>query len=354
MAEFLGNATSIQLLILMVIPLISVILLVGFIVFSFSRRRKKPKMKLGIQPKAPPVSEIPASASITAPTYGLDTEVLSAEQPASSDIPASSAEAGLNMDILSRSSTPENFTMDTPKQTNEEKIDLAARLGNQPVPAAPQPSEPVELLRLLRHPQSGQFIVEVAGRRYTKLADVADKKIGQYILKLVAHLLAFTNGMIATEAGVKSIYTPRVGETPQPLATPSETSAPVVSEPVKSEPSPVAPPSPEAEAAFLASLRAQSPPEPEPQQRRGIFGRSAPTAEPVLPGLNLADEINKIVQARLMASPLATTTQIEITTEPGGGIRINVNGTFYSSPDDVPDPEVKELIKASIKQWEES
>ena len=74
------------------------------------------------------------------------------------------------------------------------------------------------MLRLLRDPQSGQLIVEIAGQRYTKLAEITDKEIGQYILKLVAHLLAFTNGMIATEAGLKSVPAPKVGETPMPLA----------------------------------------------------------------------------------------------------------------------------------------
>ncbi len=74
----------------------------------------------------------------------------------------------------------------------------------------------------------------------------------------------------------------------------------------------------------------------------------------MLAGLNLAEEIDKIVQSRLINSPLAGTTQLGIMADPGGGIQIDVNGHLYSSPDDIPDPEVKELIKASIKQWERS
>lgn len=84
------------------------------------------------------------------------------------------------------------------------------------------------------------------------------------------------------------------------------------------------------------------------------MGRTRTSAQPILPGLNLADEINKIVQARLAISPLATTTKIEITGDPSGGIRIKVDGIPYASPDDVPDAEARELIKASIKQWERS
>jgi len=77
-------------------------------------------------------------------------------------------------------------------------------------------------------------------------------------------------------------------------------------------------------------------------------------AEPIVPVLNLADEINDIVQNRLRYSLLAPNTQIAITSDLGGGIRIQVNGQFYTSPDDVPDQAAQELIKAAIKEWEKS
>jgi hypothetical protein len=220
-------------------------------------------------------------------------------------------------------------------------------------PPAPETTEPVELLRLLRQPHSGQLIVEVAGHRYDKLASITEKKIGQYILKLTAQLLAFTNGVIMTEAGTKSVYNPRVGPAPEPLgATPERPAA----EPPARASEPVVPePPPEAQAAFLASLRNKPAEPPEEPARRGLFGRpAAPT--PDIPTLNLADEINDIVQTRLRYSSLADTTQINISSDPAGGLglRIEVNGRIYTSPDDVADPAVKELIKAAIKEWESS
>lgn len=258
----------------------------------------------------------------------------------------------------------------TPDHAEEVNIDLTARLAGQS-PAAPTNSaEPQELLRLLRHPQSGQLLVEVGGQRYEKLADITDKQVGQYILTLVAHLLAFTNGMIATGAGLKSVYVPKVGRTPEPMVKPipvsqlpdplahppQPDSAPSESKSEQKEPEPLIPrPSPEAEAAFQASLRATvTQPEPPPKPR-GFFSRSnKQEEEPLLPQLNLAEEIDKIVQARLLASPLANTTSLEISSDQAGGIRIKVNGAYYASPDDIPDPAIKELIKASIKQWERS
>lgn len=357
MADFIGNATSTQLFILMSIPLTGAIILAGLLVFSFRRRNRKQKMKLGI-----PLKEEVSSDSVP------EHDQVSSVDPASDGLPTSPADNGLNLDILSNKVNTEAVSMDTSEQPNEEKIDLAARLGDRPS-VAPQSSEPSELLRLLRDPQSGDLIVEVAGRHYSKLTDVDDKEVGQYILELVAHLLVFTNGVIATEIGVKSVYLPkRLGKIPIPLAKPTPVSqlpdpatleASSISspqpEPTSSEPELVPKPPPEAEAAFLASLQAR-PPQPEPQQRGGgVFGRPKPMGEAgAMPGFNLADEINKIVQTRLMISPLSSTNDVEIVSDPRGGIQIIVDGVGYASPDDIPDPEVKTLIKESIKQWERS
>lgn len=364
MEDFLANATPNQLLLCLAAPVIGAIILAGVLYLNFTGgngKKKAQRMKLGTPP---------------APEIGLNLSILSTP-----------TQSGLN-----HHAETEDLTMGLSRQPHEDKTGLAARLNNRatattatahpmagqpaspppaPAPAvgsqpqaAAKPAEPVELLRLLRDPQSGQLLVEIAGRRYTKLADIADKQVGEYILKLVAHLLAFTNGMIAAEAGIKSLPAPKVGETPLPLVTPKPVS-PVPDPltglpptPPSPSPAPVPIPSPEAQTAFLASLSQQAksaPPEPEPK-RRGLFGRAKPSAqaEPLLPVLNLAEQINTIAQARLLMSPLAATTKLEITSDPGGGILINVNGRFYASPDDIPDPQVKALIKDSIRQWEKS
>jgi hypothetical protein len=378
----------------MAAPIIGVIILIAVLFFSFSERTRKQKMKLGFPPKSaqvsPPLSDFLASASppvestadVEAPVF-LDGEP-SVAMPGDDDI-ASIDETNLNLDLLSPLLETEASMMNPSQSPRGQKAGLAARLGNrpQPAPAPPKPetqqespnpvtpgmaakpagepvsasdvAEPVELLCLLRDPQSGQLIVEIAGRRYTKLAEIADKEIGQYILRLAAHLLAFTSGMIATDAGLKTLPAPKVGETPMPLAAPGPI-PPRASPPAATVSAPQ-PPS-DVEAAFLASLRAQPtvPVQPPKQERKGLFGRPKPDEVEtlLLPALNLAGQINEIAQARLRYSPLAATTQLEITSDPGGGILINVNGSFYHGPDDIPQAEVKELIKASIKEWERS
>lgn len=350
MTELIGSAPASQILILMAMPLTIAVLLGAFIAFSLRQRSQKSKMKLGIQPKSSPPSiklEEPPKASAPAVS------------PPPAPSPPAPPEKWLNLNILNKPVTVEkedSSMAETSQPFQSEPINLAARLGRQEITSPPPPPpqtalEPVELLRLLRHPESGHLIVEVAGQHYTKLADITDKKIGQYILKLVAHLLVFTNGVILTSAGMKSVAMPKVEDVPEPLLkagvapkAPTPTAPPQVVPP---------PPSPDAEAALLAALKAAGPTPPLSSPKPGgLFGRAASSA-PVggIPGLNLAQEINDIVQARLRYSPLAN-QRIEITSALGGGIRIQVNNKFYSSPDDVEEPEAKALIKASIKEWE--
>jgi hypothetical protein len=105
---------------------------------------------------------------------------------------------------------------------------------------------------------------------------------------------------------------------------------------------------------LLTSLRPPTQAEPKPK-RGGLFGLGgAPQPAPTLPGINLAQEINDIVQTRLRYSSLAANNKIEITLDLGGGIRIWVNNESFSSPDDIPDQDIRALIKASIKEWEHS
>ncbi len=265
-------------------------------------------------------------------------------------------DSDLNLDILGNGL---KMTEEKPISPTVEPKAAPPMPTSSPQPAIAKQSEPEELLRLLRDPHSGQLIVQIGEQRYTKLADIADKKIGQFILKLAAHFLAFTGGMIVTNAGVKNVYNPKVSTVPEPITAPpvSMLQAATMSQPPappKTEAT-VQPPPPKPSPEIGAPLSSLSTPVPEPATSRGLFGRPKPAATPsLLPTINLAKEINEIVQNRLMYSPLASNTKIEISSAIDGGIRINVNGAIYNSPDEVPDVEAKTLIKESIKQWERS
>jgi hypothetical protein len=362
MADTLGTAAPSQLLILMAFPVVGAALLAAYLGFFFYRRNQKSAMKHGLAP-APADLDGLSDDNGLAVTKITDTPPQPHYHPSAfpdQTGPPAVDDLGLRLDLLDK--VKNEAAMKTiPSLPSHNKTSRAVEPDH--------PTQPVELLRLLRDPQSGHLIVDVGGQRYHKLAEVTDKKIGQFLLKVASQFLAFTNGMIISDSGVKTVPVPSVGQAPEPIIVPLAQLAQHVGPSSAPEPAPakaaspadapplVPPPPPEAEAAFLASLQVK-PAKTDSQpsvSRGGLFGRSAPAPAPILlPVLNLAKEINTIVQARLTYSPLAQTSRVEVISAMDGGIRINVNGTFYETPDEITDPEVKTLIKESIKQWERS
>lgn len=305
-----------------------------FIVFSFSKGTKKSKMKLGIPSKksslsseSQPIPAHPASRQPTAPT------LLHSDNQ-------------LNLEIIGQK-TETNAQYTTLK---DDDLELAAgqqRVNSAKAVSAPRKDE--ELIRLLRNRQTGRLIVEVAGEQYSKLAEISDQEIGQYVLEITAHLLAFTNGTVISRSGLKTYSVPQTNILPQPVASNRATDIAISSAfplPPTSTPT-------DAEAALLSSLKKNLSGAEAKPQKSGLFGVVNPVSQPSnLPVLNLADEINEIVQDRLRSSPLEKDNQISITSDPSGGIRIKVNNRHYRSPDEIPDLAVRDLIKSSIKEWE--
>ncbi len=309
MEDILGNAPPTQLLFMLGIICFSAILLMAIMVFSVTRRGESSSPK-------PNLSK-PATLPIQPPDdeEKLDISILSRFKSTPPIQPEPVVTAKPEIIAPPQISLPPKEIKSTPMQTP--KIDLVA---------PPEPAQLTDLLHLWRDP-TGQLVVEIAGQRYTKLTEVTDKHIGQYILRLVAHLLAFTNGVIVTEAGLKSVYVPKIGEVPLP---------------------------PFSAATVTKTAQMAIPPTPRLIAIPVPIETVDPVTAPALSGFNLADQINKFVQAHLALSPLAATTKIKIFSTFKGGIQIEVNGERYSSPDEVPQPAVKNLIKTAIQEWEKS
>ncbi len=232
--------------------------------------------------------------------------------------------------------------------------------------------EPGEIIRLMSDPDQNHFCVHVAGHCYRQLADVVDGATGQYILEAITRLLQFSAGMLATNDGVGVLPVP-------PLKADAQTRLPTPSVPDSGVSESAASPAPSAsgldtagspsgstdaaplsneQERFLQQLAGQTPAQPEtPLERPSLIGglrrmRQQPSIEPVAP-LNLADEIDRIFQSKLLASRMST-TNAKVETNPDGGVRIRIGTVYYSSPDEVPDPYLRDMLKLSIAEWEQS
>ena len=69
---------------------------------------------------------------------------------------------------------------------------------------------------------------------------------------------------------------------------------------------------------------------------------------------SFVEEIEEILQRFLRTYPSFVDKEVHVGVGQGGGIRIRVENEFYDTPDDVPDPEIRGILKAAIQEWEKS
>ena len=84
--------------------------------------------------------------------------------------------------------------------------------------------------------------------------------------------------------------------------------------------------------------------------RRGF--QPAASNPPVARPTSFIDEIEAILQQRIAALPAPLPREVHVKTGPDGMLRIAVGLDTYSSPDQVPEPEIRDLIKAAVAEWE--
>jgi hypothetical protein len=229
--------------------------------------------------------------------------------------------------------------------------------------------ESVEVMRLMSDPDQDQFCVHVVGQCYHRLVDVSQRDTGRYILEAITRFLQFSGGMLATNDGVEVVPVPPLSlDVHTPLPRPATTSQ--VSEPAASTSSATSqpaqptsgPPGPATtmgeEERLLQQMVSGTPSQPQtPVERPSLIGslrrmRQGSSSAEILPPLNLADEIDRIFQSKLMASGLAA-TDAKVETNPDTGVRIRIGMDYYDSPDEVSDPNLRDLLKLSIAEWEQ-
>jgi hypothetical protein len=215
-----------------------------------------------------------------------------------------------------------------------------------PAPAAPPsassggylPGDAIEVFRIYRDLADGALIVEIHSQRYRSLGEITDAQVGRRFLgnvKALAHFARLGDVEIPDEWGAESPSPPR-GE--------NAASVPPVQ---ASQPLPPPPPPP------APSTPASQPPE-SPSLLGGLFGRGAKPTEPeeeidVRP---MAEQIEELLQFRLMGSDDLRHRSIHVRSAADGGVRIEVDGRFYNGVGDVEDEAVRTFIQSIIREWE--
>jgi hypothetical protein len=80
--------------------------------------------------------------------------------------------------------------------------------------------------------------------------------------------------------------------------------------------------------------------------------RRSPSSPALIPSINLAQEIGEIVDEMLAKSPELQGHAVTLTSGLSGGIVFAVDGKLYREMDEIPHPEIRELIRRATKEWE--
>jgi hypothetical protein len=183
---------------------------------------------------------------------------------------------------------------------------------------------PADAIVVLRDPASNDWVVEVNGMRYQNLKDLHDDKAAAKVLAAIGGLQRF--------AGAIPIMTP-----PPDVEKPSASGAiPIV--PLGESIPFVSPDStPKLEPVIVAALT---------QTSSSTKSKYPPPADSILA------QIEKVLQRNLMKDPVLAQKYVHIGAAADGSLLIEVDWDTYKSVDDVPDDHVRDVIKASIREWE--
>lgn len=177
---------------------------------------------------------------------------------------------------------------------------------------AEEPRDSVELLRVWRDLSTGSLVVEIGGQRFTSLDHLRSVDLERRFVNVVHEL----DGL----ARPTSAATPRV--TISPAADKDET----------------APPSMRPGAMFR-------------QMTRAAMGQNPATPDMNTP-LTIADQIEELLQARLVDLPSFRGRTIHVRPSLEGGVRIEIDGQFYDGIGAVEDPDVRALLGEVVREWE--
>ncbi len=181
------------------------------------------------------------------------------------------------------------------------------------------------LLRLDRD-EHGLWIVKVRGRPYRDLRDVEDAVLRDEVLEGIRYLAAFSKGYLAQQRKVKE-----AAETAYASQTRSEDEAPR-----------------RIDRARLELVYGDR------QTKRPRRPTMRPSRPPVLmPQIDLAREIGDILEEMQADHPALRDRTIRLQNAPEGGIVFVVDGLLYEAVEAIPDGEVRALIRAATRAWEE-
>jgi hypothetical protein len=193
----------------------------------------------------------------------------------------------------------------------------------QALSSAPPSPDLVEVMRVYRDRRDGSLLLVAEGQQFRTLRDIDDPQIGKRLVGNAHDIARFA----------------RVGEIAIPPIDPLDLIPP------RTTASPPPPPPPVSSSPFTA------PPPPPPGRPLAPAAKIEEEAEAFIPSRSMQEEIEELLQQRLPRTPFAG-RDIHVRNAVGGGILIEVDGKYFEGVGEVPYPDVQELIRSVVQEWE--
>ncbi len=217
---------------------------------------------------------------------------------------------GVVMAMRQRTRSPEAHEAVTSDKPAPEWVKGVAGTAGKALIRTSAANIPMDALLVMRDPASGEWLVEINGMRYQNLKDIHDDRAASKVLEALSGLQRF--------AGISP-------------AVKSELKAPPGA-PVPTKPAPDV--------------------EPSVAQAMQKGGPVISTALYPAPPNSILDQIEKILQHNLMRYPEFAERKIHVGAASDGSLLIEVDRQFYQHADDVPEMNIRGVIKAAIQEWE--
>ncbi len=179
-------------------------------------------------------------------------------------------------------------------------------------------------LLCLYRDEHGLWVVEVEGRLYGDLTEVEPIALRVEVLEGIRFLAAFSKREMEHRRAGKEQEKPR----------------------------PVVPPPPPPASSIKPKLDLVY--GDRPQAKRSRRATMRPSRPPqLLPTIDLAKEIGEIVEVMQARYPTLRDRTIRLQNAAEGGVLFIVDGVRYEAVEAIPDAEVRTLIRAATRAWEE-
>ena len=185
-----------------------------------------------------------------------------------------------------------------------------------------------EVLRVLRDNLTGRLLLEIAGKRYASLDEVGEGEVRQALMTTLHDLEAFAGGALDPDQAQRL---------PAPVAGVATLQA-VAARAAK----------PAAEKA-AAEYRPLPPPTMNPFKQMAVLREMAKNPPP--PPKSITEQIDDVLQAQIIGTPMIH-RGLHVMPGPRGDAIFEADGQSYASVDDLPDVEVRDVIRAAIAEWE--